>query len=398
MLHGGNPLREGMGFPENDDEVSTRHIRYTPSITMLDSIELIPERINKYFNQINHTLSHTLILASDNDLLQHAPRACDIRFIPSTQGARQDNYQWANPNGRDDLFAFRNAAAEIAKVLVTRPIAPWSDLLPGSMDAAMGQTSSLYLADYWVLTLHHLVWTKRLPYPIKAQWVQGSSIHDDVFFFTSELPVDLAETSKDALILFKESATQALRDLLCLADDFLATEHNNEPSQPPIYVDGLWQQHKRTEPTNGHSDAVIVEQTQSETPHKNGEDEEPDIDVDGGYDHEEGQLLLDDQRFTVRLNGCMYQFSQRNKQLFALLERIVRRPGIRVDFDALRSIGDVWDGAHVEDSTIRGAVTRLRRVLKENGLTGVAQRIMTGTYRNHAYVVLKHNDSIEQTD
>ena len=393
MLYGGNPSQEGVRVPENDDEVLLRLIRPASYAPIFDSIELIVEGVHKYFNRLNHTLSHTLILASSSDLLKHAPHGCDTRFIPSTQGVRQDNYQWATPNDCNDLILFQNAAAEMAKVLVTRPIAPWSDLLPGAMDAVIGQTSSLYLTDYWVLTLHHLVWNKKLPYPIQTQWVQGSSVDDEVFYFTSKLPVDLAKASHDALILFKESATKALMDLLHLADDFLVTEQSNDPPQPPVCLN----EPKQAMPPNGQVGVVNADQIKPNTPTKSSEDEKI-IDVGHDCDSKDGQLILDDQRFTVRSNGCEYQFTQRNKQLFALLERIVRRPGYRVEFDALRSIGDVWDGAHVEDSTIRGAVTRLRKALKDNGLASIAQRITTCTYRNHAYVVFKHNDSVDFPD
>lgn len=424
MRSGGYPSREAVGAQESDDEISLRFARPTAPIPILDSIELIAGDINQSFNQLNHTLSHTLILASSNDLLKHALRDGDTRFIPSAWGIRQDNYQRTSHNGRDDVIAFRNAATEIAKALVTRPIPAWSDLLPGQMTAVMGQVSYLYLPDYWVLVLHHLVWTKRLPYPIKAKWVQGSSIHDEVFYFTSEIPVDLAEASKDALILFKEAATQSLVNLLHLPDDAMTTQQARGSTEPPVCVGGRWQQPKRDTTPNGNKGEPIEEQTESETPNKPHEDQgqyrgdENDRDSDHHFDQsnidpsddreldhnslaptnhslKDGSLNLDDQRFIVRLNGCEYPFTRRNKQLFALLERINRRPGHRVDFDVLRSVGDVWDGAHVEDSTIRGAVTRLRRVLRHNGLASVAKRIVTGTYQNNPYIVFKHNDSAD---
>lgn len=104
-------------------------------------------------------------------------------------------------------------------------------------------------------------------------------------------------------------------------------------------------------------------------------------------------LELDDQSFTVRFGSASYRFTGRNKQLFALLERINRRPGFRVQFDDLRSKGDVWDGSPVEDSTIRGAVTRLRKVLKSHDMVRLADRIATGTYRGSRYIVLHQADS-----
>ena len=78
--------------------------------------------------------------------------------------------------------------------------------------------------------------------------------------------------------------------------------------------------------------------------------------------------------------------------MFALLDRISRRPGYRVLFDDLRAVGDVWDGLNVEDSTIRGAVARLRRLLSEHAMSDLAGRITTGTYQGRAYVVLQVAD------
>lgn len=37
----------------------------------------------------------------------------------------------------------------------------------------MDADSELYLADHWVLMLHHLVWTKRLPGSINVRWVRN---------------------------------------------------------------------------------------------------------------------------------------------------------------------------------------------------------------------------------
>ena len=91
--------------------------------------------------------------------------------------------------------------------------------------------------------------------------------------------------------------------------------------------------------------------------------------------------------------GPLRLLTGRNKQLFALLERINRRPGFRVQFDDLRSKGDVWDGSPVEDSTIRGAVTRLRKLLTNQGMEELANRITTGTYRGSRHVVLHHADA-----
>ena len=101
------------------------------------------------------------------------------------------------------------------------------------------------------------------------------------------------------------------------------------------------------------------------------------------------------RRSLFATGAAAYRFPSRSNLLFALLERVARRPGHRVDFDALRAIGDVWDGSLIEDSpsdfaqgVVRGAVARLRGLLEEHGMGGLAVRIQTGTYRNGGYVLL----------
>jgi hypothetical protein len=49
----------------------------------------------------------------------------------------------------------------------------------------------------------------------------------------------------------------------------------------------------------------------------------------------------------------------------------------------------------VEDSTIRGAVARLRKLLKHHGMEALAARIATGSYRGSRYVVLHSAEDVE---
>lgn len=99
-------------------------------------------------------------------------------------------------------------------------------------------------------------------------------------------------------------------------------------------------------------------------------------------------FAIDENAFTVSMRGNTATFSGRSKLLFALMARISRRPGHRVDFDALRSNGDVWNGSSVEDETIRGAVKRLRDKLTADGLGDLANCIVTGSFQGRSHVIL----------
>jgi hypothetical protein len=99
-------------------------------------------------------------------------------------------------------------------------------------------------------------------------------------------------------------------------------------------------------------------------------------------------LHVDEDTFTVTFQRRVYTFRPRIKLLFALLARISRRPGHRVYYDTLRDAGDVWNGHRVAESSIRSAVRRLRNVLREAKMDGLAAQISTGTYQCREYVVL----------
>lgn len=278
--------------------------------------------------------------------------------------------------------------------LVHAPLANWQPFLPGSMSEVMGKTSSLYLPDYWLLTLHHLVWSGRLPYPIKAQWIRGGSIHDECFEFVSELPVGVAEASLDALILFREAVAEHAGATNPLIESIPCNDSMRRiVIEPPICRGGQWRMTpiqnalpQSNEPeASAASRLLLPGGIDSPSPADPARSARP-------TESEEASLRLDDQTFTIRFAGAAYRFAARNKQLFALLERVNRRPDHRVSFDELRSTGDVWDGLNVEDSTIRGAVARLRKLLKQHGMEALARRIITGSYQGTRYVLLRATD------
>jgi len=330
------------------------------------------------------------------------------RLVPSAWGIRRDEYRWSRGR-RNDIAEFLEAAADVATVLVHRPIAAWEHLLPGAMEKVIGNVSELYLADYWTFTLHHLVWSGQLPYAVNARWERGSGIDDNPFYFVSELPMDLAEASHEALILFEEAAEQEITDPASFVEQF-TRPLDLRPYGLPINHDGQWRLPPRREisaipqPADPSTDDETADRTErapkahgqsipsddvlttkNESPTENAAGAEAlQSDTHDGY-----PPILDDRSFTVHHGGRSYRFTARNKQLFALLERISRRPGYRVLYNDLRSIGDVWDGASVEDNTVRGTVARLRKLLTTRGMTGLASRIITGTYRGNGYVMLR---------
>jgi len=332
--------------------------------------------------------------------------------VPSAWGTRRDDYRWTRGH-RDDIALFRDAAASLAHVLVYRPIAAWADLLPGAMGDVIGNTSNLHLADYWTFTLHHLVWAGHLPYSVNARWERGGGIDDDPFCFVSELPTDLIEASNEAMILFEERATHAIKDAASFVEQFTCPL-DLRPYGLPVYEDGRWRLPPRSDAasldagTKGGSDGSRTgrapEANNAAAPASDPESSDREAggadtnatDVSSTEAAGEQAPALDEQSFTVRYAGRSYRFSARNKQLFALLERISQRPGFRVTFDDLRSVGDVWDGASVEDSTVRGAVARLRKLLAAQGMGPLSGRIVTGTYRGHCYVMLRLNESDER--
>ena len=377
----------------------------SPAIPVVGPAHLVLESVERRFRCLRHTVWHKLRVTSSHSIIRGMSKGRQTRFVPCTWGVRQDEYRWRDKQGFDDFTTFRAVAASMAWALVHTPSCPWANLLPGTMMDLMDKRSELHLADYWVLTLHYLVWSKRLPYPIKARWMQGSSIQDRPFCFVSELPTDLAEASMDALILFREAlvASSSSRTGYLSPEIALApTVASIKPVEPPLYQDGAWCPAARDHPAEpivaaGPKDSVapteIGEPESAPVPlHPERTCDAAGVKRDSSESKDTSVPQLNDQSFTVTFAGNKYRFTPRNKQLFALLERISRRPGYRVSFDDLRSVGDVWDGLDVEDSTIRGAVARLRKLLSEHAMSDLARRIMTGTYQSRGYVVLRVED------
>lgn len=339
------------------------------TISLFGPAQMAMERAYRLFRRARHNVTHTLRIASSNNLITRIPEGNQTRFVPCAWGMRRDDYRWRGDGGRD-FAALRSGASTMGWALVHAPLRNWNELLPGAMAEVMGTRSDLYLADYWLLTVHYLLWSKQLPYPIKARWTQGASIHDQPFGFTSELPTDLAEASLDALILFREAAVTPR-----------GTTTPCATAEPPVLRDGQWH--------------LLNRETQvvaAVTPMPTARLPEPPSQAVAPQDAMNGSDVLpelNDQTFTVRCGGRAYRFTARNKQLFALLDRVRRRPGHRVSFDDLRANGDVWDGSQVEDSSIRGAVARLRKLLKTHGMDALAERVTTGTYQGRGYIVLQ---------
>lgn len=337
------------------------------------SVHLILEGVEKSFRRLHHTVRHRLRVTSAHSLIRHVPRTRQTRFVPCVWGVRRDDYVCNDPNGRQDVAAFHSAAALMGSVLVQYPVAVWSELLPGTMRQVMGTTSGLYLSDYWTFLLHYLVWSHRLPYPISARWVEGTQAEDARFYFVSELPTDLAEASQQALILFQESALARLSEPTGRGE--FVSVHGLVGL--PVYRDGRWE-----------LPPAPLQQPETSMPATDAVTTAPTV---NSADPPESKtsLVVDPESFAIYCGDKCCQFAPRRKQLFALLERISRRPGHRVSFDDLRSTGDVWQGSAVEDGTIRGAITRLRKTLKDQDMADLARRISSGTYQGIGYAVLE---------
>lgn len=383
------------------------------SVPTLAAVRAV-DGVRRQFGRLRPTLGHTLHIASAHELLDGSPGDVQARFVPSIWGTRRDDYRWDETNGnRQDVAAFRSAASATAAVLHYHyRFDGWAGLLPGTMGDVLGTRSDLYLADYWVFVLHHLVWTGRLSYATRAKWLIGDGIGPGQYLFVSELPTDLTEASREALILFEEAVVGG--------PGTVGPTGSSVPCGLPIFRGGRWElagpgvpileaaavhadaaPTRPADPTPVDSDDVVVAPApnptlsgptpvEHATDGSQGNDDRADRPLPG--------LKLDDQTFTVRSGGNWYRFPPRGKQMFALLERVARRPGHRVDFDDLRQVGDVWDGSMVEDSTIRGAVARLRAALEEHEMGDLAARIKTGSYRNRGYVLLDSTATPDDTD
>jgi len=362
-----------------------------PSVPLSHPVQVIPPSIQQGFDEAGRLLFHRMHIASSFEPIRHLPKTPLTRFAPSCWGVRRDDYECRGDRDSRSVALFRKVAAEMAHLITTTPIPTWRRLLPGNLERAMKSTSRLHLADYWLLTLHHLMWRKKLPYPVERSWLEGTGFEDESFYMVSELPVDLAEASHDAVVLFQDAAAQAMLrpmiPLLKYREEYPPRNpHDESEGDSQSTADGDHESLLEREPTDEMPVETVEVHAEGDKP-KDEEDQEQSA---------HATLELDDQSFMVRFGTASYRFTGRNKQLFGLLERINRRPGFRVQFDNLRAKGDVWDGSPVEDSTIRGAVTRLRKLLRSQGMDKLADRIATGTYCGSRYVVLHHADAPDE--
>ena len=97
---------------------------------------------------------------------------------------------------------------------------------------------------------------------------------------------------------------------------------------------------------------------------------------------------IDESSFSVTWRGKTHVFEARGKLLFALLARLVCSKGQAVAFEQLQAKGDVWGGAIVSDTTIRGAVTRLKKKLRGAEMADLADLISVDRYKGRPYVIL----------
>jgi hypothetical protein len=98
-------------------------------------------------------------------------------------------------------------------------------------------------------------------------------------------------------------------------------------------------------------------------------------------------LRVDETRFLIWYKGKPYKY-RGPPRLFALIAKLVDEPGRHVYFDDLRLPDGLWGESRVEDSTLSGHVSRLRKRLTLAGLPEIAERLIVETYGNRRYVVL----------
>ena len=65
----------------------------------------------------------------------------------------------------------------------------------------MGTGTDLFLADYWLLVVHHAGWQGLLPDPCRRMWGVGESFESSAFQVLSRLNHSLVRSSRDTLTL-----------------------------------------------------------------------------------------------------------------------------------------------------------------------------------------------------
>ena len=107
-------------------------------------------------------------------------------------------------------------------------------------------------------------------------------------------------------------------------------------------------------------------------------------------------LSIDESSFSVTWNGTTHVFKGKGKLKFALLTRLSRSRGTAVTFEQLQAKDGVWDGATVSDTTIRGAITRLKKELRGAGMNELAGLISVDRYKGSPHVILDLPHSISR--
>lgn len=90
--------------------------------------------------------------------------------------------------------------------------------------------------------------------------------------------------------------------------------------------------------------------------------------------------VVNSETLTVSYKGRQCKFSARARALFALMERITRRPNHRVQFDTLRGPNGIYSEYETADQSIRTAATRLRSTLVKAKMDALANCIQTDSH------------------
>lgn len=159
---------------------------------------------------LNRTVTHRICLASDESNLVCPSRSQHGRQVSCTWGVREDVYFWDSwdrkVRGEDDLRRFFEIAERIGGMLDGLELTAAAELLPGTVHEILGRWNDLFLPDYWLFVVHHLGWTRQLPYECEMRWREGTTFDDERFSMTSHLPVNIVQASIDALtVLIDES-------------------------------------------------------------------------------------------------------------------------------------------------------------------------------------------------
>lgn len=165
---------------------------------------------------LNRTVTHTLSLASERELLSVTPYSQHLRRAPSTWGHRCDAFFWdawdRSIRGEDDMRQFFEIAQRIGGSLTALEETDAAGLLPGGIMETTGSRSDLFLPDYWLFVVHHLGRTRQLPYECDLKWSHGTTFNDEPFAVVSQLPVNIVQASIDTLTVLIDAVPHSVWD------------------------------------------------------------------------------------------------------------------------------------------------------------------------------------------